>query len=63
MIKQAESMASMKNPCRQHPLNEIEYICKSDKEGLCSDCVLVHEKLHHEILPLDKTSKKIALII
>ena len=41
-------------PCANHPTKRIQYICKTDRLGLCAQCLFPHYKQSHEILSLEE---------
>jgi hypothetical protein len=47
-----ETMGHTINPCPKHYNKEIEYIDKTEKKGLCRDCLLPAQDLNHEVLTM-----------
>ena len=47
---QNESLGQVVNPCLLHNNQEIEYLDKTERRGLCKDCLQVAQDSHHEIL-------------
>ena len=45
-----EHFGQVMNPCPTHNNQEIEYMDKTERKGLCRDCVQSAVDLHHEIL-------------
>jgi hypothetical protein len=43
------------NPCVNHPMNKIKFICRKEKIGICEICVPAHEK--HILFSIDDTGK------
>lgn len=47
-----ESIGNVTNPCPLHNNQEIEYLDKTEKRGLCKDCVREAHDSQHEILDI-----------
>ena len=43
----------MTNPCPAHYMNEIVYLDKTTRVGVCGECAPNLEQLRHELLPID----------
>ncbi len=39
---QPTNAQKVKNPCVKHPYNHMEYICHTERIGICSECLFEH---------------------
>lgn len=51
------------NPCSRHPFNEIEYLDKTSKQGVCSICLPTLVRISHELLPVDHTVREVSQVL
>ncbi len=42
-----------------HPTNEITFLDKTTKTGVCSECVNQLTQQHHELMPIQSTVKEV----
>jgi len=47
------------NTCSKHPRKKVKFVCKSHSKYLCSDCVLDHTGLGHEVVAFSPSAKDI----
>ena len=43
------------NPCPNHPDREVAFIDKTERVGLCGECISAQYRLRHEVLSVDDT--------
>ena len=53
----------MINPCSRHPLNEIQYLDKTTKEGACEICLPSMLRSNHELLPIKQTISEVIQVL
>ena len=51
------------NPCSRHPLNEIQFLDKTKKEGACEICLPSMLRANHELLPIKQTITEVVQVL
>eukprot|EP00347_Sterkiella_histriomuscorum_P005524 403356287 len=51
------------NPCFNHPLRPIKFICRDDQNGLCSECMIEHFSKDHNLLSIEDQIKHVQTVL
>lgn len=49
----------MLNPCPSHVMNEITFLDKTTRSGVCSECVGELTRMNHELMPIHSTVQEV----
>ena len=60
---EANRVGNVLNPCPQHPSNEISFLDKSRKMGVCSECVALSSSSSSELIPLTQTISEVQEVL
>jgi tRNA/tmRNA/rRNA uracil-C5-methylase (TrmA/RlmC/RlmD family) len=63
MFKDYDIRESRVTPCVNHSGKRIQYFCKTERFGICGNCLFEHYKKEHEVLSLEKTIRNVRSII
>ena len=51
--------ACITNPCPNHYMNEVTYLDKTTRIGVCVECAPLLENMRHELLPIDTVVEEV----
>ncbi len=55
--------ACITNPCPNHYMNEVTYLDKTTRLGVCVECAPLLENMRHELLPIDTVVEEVSGIM